>query len=57
MLASMTQSTPPLGRWATTAIGLEVFMSVGAIGGGIALMARIARGNPSAPTSRFTLTA
>lgn len=39
MLASMTQSTPPLGRWATTATGLEVILGVGAIGGGIALMA------------------
>jgi hypothetical protein len=39
MLASMVQATPPLGRWATTAIGLEILLGVGAIGVGIALMA------------------
>lgn len=35
----MRQSTAPLGRWATAAIGLEVLLGVGAVGGGIALMA------------------
>lgn len=32
-------TAPPLGRLAVTAIALEMFLSVGAIGGGIALMA------------------
>jgi uncharacterized membrane protein len=39
MRVYVTQSTPPLGRWATAVIGLEVLLGVGAIGGGIALMA------------------
>jgi hypothetical protein len=36
---SVTKSTPPLGRLAVTASILEVLLAIGAIGGGIALMA------------------
>jgi hypothetical protein len=32
-------SDPPLGRLAKVAIGLEIFLAVGALGGGAALMA------------------
>jgi hypothetical protein len=39
MSVSVTQSTPSLGRWAGAAIALEIVLSIGAIGGGIALMA------------------
>jgi hypothetical protein len=35
----MTKTVAPIGRLAAAAIGLEVFLGVGAIGGGIALMA------------------
>lgn len=36
---STVKSTPPLGRLAVAAIVLEIVLSLGAIGGGIALMA------------------
>jgi hypothetical protein len=36
---SMPKPTLPLSRFAAVAIGLEVFLCVGALGGGIALMA------------------
>ena len=35
----VTKPTPPLGRFAVTAIALEIFLGVGAVGGGLALMA------------------
>jgi len=35
----VTNPTPPLGRFATAAIVLEIFLGVGAVGGGLALMA------------------
>jgi hypothetical protein len=34
-----TKPTPPLGRLAAASLGLEIFLGVGAIGGGLALMA------------------
>jgi hypothetical protein len=36
---SVAKSPPPLGRLAAAAIGLEILLGIGAIGGGIALMA------------------
>ena len=35
----VTMPTPPLGRFAATAIALEILLGVGAVGGGLALMA------------------
>ena len=35
----VTKPTPPLGRFAATAIALEIFLGLGAVGGGLALMA------------------
>ena len=35
----VTKPTPPLGRFAAAAIVLEIFLGVGAVGGGLALMA------------------
>jgi hypothetical protein len=35
----LTKPTPALGRFAATAIALEIFLGVGALGGGLALMA------------------
>ena len=35
----VTKQTPPLGRFAAAAIVLEIFLGVGAVGGGLALMA------------------
>jgi hypothetical protein len=35
----VTKPTPPLGRFAATAITLEILLGVGAVGGGLALMA------------------
>ena len=35
----VTKPTPPLGRFAATAIALEILLVVGAVGGGLALMA------------------
>jgi len=35
----VTKPTPPLGRFAATAIALEIFLGIGAAGGGLALMA------------------
>jgi hypothetical protein len=35
----VTKPTPPLGRFAATAIALEILLGVGAVGGGLALMA------------------
>ena len=35
----VTNPTPPLGRFAAAAIVLEIFLGVGAAGGGLALMA------------------
>ena len=35
----VTNPTPPLGRFAAAAIVLEIFLGVGAVGGGLALMA------------------
>ncbi len=35
----VTTPTPPLGRFAATAIALEIFLGLGAAGGGLALMA------------------
>jgi len=36
---AVTKPTPPLGRFAATAIALEILLGVGAVGGGLALMA------------------
>jgi hypothetical protein len=35
----VTKRTPPLGGFAATAIALEILLGVGAVGGGLALMA------------------
>lgn len=35
----VTKPTPPLGRFAVTAIALDILLGVGAVGGGLALMA------------------
>ena len=35
----VTKPTPPLGRFAAAAIALEIFLGLGAAGGGLALMA------------------
>ena len=35
----VTKTTPPLGLFAVTAIVLEIFLGLGAVGGGLALMA------------------
>ena len=35
----VTKPTPPLGRFAATAIALEILLGVGAVGGGLALIA------------------
>jgi hypothetical protein len=35
----VTKPTPPLGRFAATAIALEIFLGMGSAGGGLALMA------------------
>ena len=35
----VAKPTPPLGRFASAAIALEIFLGVGAVGGGLALMA------------------
>lgn len=35
----VTNPTPPFGRFAAAAIVLEIFLGVGAVGGGLALMA------------------
>jgi hypothetical protein len=48
MLAAMAMRTsPPLGRVARSAIGLEILLAVGALAGGPALMAG-RRGRPGA---------
>jgi hypothetical protein len=39
MCVSVRQSTPRLGHWAVAAIGLEILLGIGAVAGGIALMA------------------